>query len=84
MGGKLKKGKGFTAGVGGEVVGTELMPRWGVGNTELGGGKLKKGKGKRKPNFGVGPNRITPVREIGLPAILYPQPKMVKKIMAIE
>ena len=37
---------------------TELMPSRGEGNTELvGGGKLKKGKGFLKPNFGVGPNQ---------------------------
>jgi len=33
------------------------MPRPVVGNTELGGGKLKKGEGFLKPNFGVGPRR---------------------------
>ena len=31
---------------------TELMPRLLVGNTEPGGGKLKKGNGFLKPNFG--------------------------------
>jgi hypothetical protein len=28
-----------------------------VGNTELGGGKLKKGNGFLKPNFETGPNQ---------------------------
>ncbi len=31
---------------------TDLMPRLLVGYTELDGGKLKKGKGFLKPNFG--------------------------------
>ena len=35
---------------------TELMQKLVVGNTELGGGKLKKGMGVLKSNFGVGPN----------------------------
>ena len=39
----------------GGVTETELMPRRVVGNTEPGGGKLKKGKGFLKPNFGVLP-----------------------------
>jgi transposase-like protein len=34
------------------------MPRLVVGNTELDGSKLKKGKGFLKPNFGVGSNRF--------------------------
>ena len=38
------------------MVEIELMPRLLVGNTELSGSKLKKGKGFLKPNFGVGPN----------------------------
>jgi hypothetical protein len=38
------------------VAGTELMPRLCVGNIELGGGRLKKGKGFLKPNFETGPN----------------------------
>ena len=37
------------------VAETEIMPRMLVGYTEPGGGKLKKGKGFLKPNFGVGP-----------------------------
>ena len=36
---------------------TELLPSLVGGYTELGGGKLKKGNGFLKPNFGVGPNR---------------------------
>ena len=40
----------------GRVVGTELMPRPVVDYTKLGGGKLKKGKGFFRPNFGVEPN----------------------------
>ena len=36
------------------MIETELMPRLVVGNTELGGGKLKKGNRFLKPNFGVG------------------------------
>jgi hypothetical protein len=32
------------------------MPEFVVGNTELGGGKLKKLKGFLKPNFEPGPN----------------------------
>ena len=40
----------------GRVAETEHMPRLVVGNTELGGGKLNKGNGFLKPNFGVGPN----------------------------
>ena len=35
---------------------TELMPNQGLGNTEPSGSKLKKGKGKRKPNFERGPS----------------------------
>ena len=38
------------------VIATESMPIFVVGNTELGCGKLKKGKGFLKPNFGGGPN----------------------------
>ena len=38
--------------------GTEPMPSLVVGNTELGGSKLKKGNGFLKPNFGVGPNLV--------------------------
>ena len=40
----------------GRVTETELMPKLVVGNTELGGGKLKKAKGFLKPNFELGPN----------------------------
>ena len=40
----------------GRVADTELMPRLVVGYTELGGGKLKKGKRFLKPNFGMGAN----------------------------
>ena len=43
-------------GLGGGVA-TELMPRLVVGYTEPVGGKLKRGKGLLKPNFGVGPNQ---------------------------
>jgi hypothetical protein len=32
------------------------MPEFVVGNTELVGSKLKKGKGFSKPNFELGPN----------------------------
>ena len=42
----------------GRVAETELMPSRGEGNTELVGGKLKKGKGFLKPNFEQGPNRL--------------------------
>ena len=52
----------------GTVTETDLMPRLLVGYTELGGGKLKKGNGFLKPNFGVGPIR----NEIDLPsAVVY-------------
>jgi hypothetical protein len=34
------------------------MPRLVMGNTELRGGKLKKGNGFLQPNFGVGPNTV--------------------------
>ena len=34
------------------------MPNLVVDYTELGGGKLKKGKGFLKPNFGVRPNLV--------------------------
>jgi len=37
------------------VTETELMPRLVVGYTELGGGKLKRGKGFLKPNFELVP-----------------------------
>ena len=40
----------------GRVAETELMPRLVVGYAEMGGGKLKRGKGFLKPNFGVGLN----------------------------
>ena len=40
----------------GRVIETELMPRLVVDYTELGCGKLKKGKGFLQPNFGVVPN----------------------------
>ena len=40
----------------GRVTETEPMPRLVVGYTELGGGKLMKGNGFSKPNFGVGLN----------------------------
>ena len=40
----------------GRVTETERMPRLVVGYTDLVGGKLKKGKGFLKPNFGVGPS----------------------------
>ena len=40
---------------------TELIPRLLVGYTELGGGKLKKGKGFLEPNFGVGSNTAVPL-----------------------
>ena len=40
------------------MAGAELMPSLVVDNTELGGGKWKKGKGFLKPNFGLGPNQI--------------------------
>jgi hypothetical protein len=39
------------------VTEAEIMPRLVVGYTEPDGGKLKKGNGFLKPNFGVGPNR---------------------------
>jgi len=42
----------------GRVTETELMPRLVVGNTELGGSKLKKGKGFLEPNFERGPNVV--------------------------
>ena len=35
----------------------ERMPSRGGGNTELGCGRLKKGKGFLRPNFGLGPSR---------------------------
>ena len=35
---------------------TEPMPRFVVGYTELGGGKLKRGKSFLHPNSGLGPN----------------------------
>ena len=35
---------------------TELMLNGAGGYTELGGGKLKKGKGFLKPNFELGPS----------------------------
>jgi hypothetical protein len=38
------------------VVGAELMPSLVGLVIEVGGSKLKKGKGKRKPNFELGPN----------------------------
>ncbi len=38
------------------MTGIELMPRLVVGYTELGGSKLKNGKGKSKPNFELVPN----------------------------
>ena len=41
----------------GGVAVTEIMSRLVVGYTEPGGGKLKKGKGFLKPNFGVGPKQ---------------------------
>ena len=41
----------------GRVAETELMPRLGGGYTELGGDKLKKGKGFLKPNFELVPIR---------------------------
>ena len=37
------------------VTETELMPRLVVGNAEIGGSKLKTGKGILEPNFGVLP-----------------------------
>ena len=40
----------------GRVTETELMPRLVVGYTELGGGKLKTGKGFLEPNFERVPN----------------------------
>ena len=40
----------------GRVTETERMPSLIGGNTELGGGKLKKGKGFLKPNFELLPN----------------------------
>ena len=43
----------------GRVTETEIMPKLVVGNTDLGGGNLKKGNGLLKPNFGVGPNRVS-------------------------
>jgi len=42
------------------VTETELMPSLLVGNTEMCGGKWKKGNRFLKPNFGVGPN-LSPV-----------------------
>ena len=42
------------------VTETELMPRLAEGYTELGCGKLKKGNGFLKPNFGVWPNSGVP------------------------
>jgi len=42
----------------GRVAETETMPRLVVGYTELGCGRLKKGKGFLKPNFELGPNPI--------------------------
>jgi len=38
----------------GRVTETEIIPRLVVGYTELGGGKLKKGKGFLEPNFELG------------------------------
>ena len=38
------------------MAGTELMPRLVGGDTELGGGKLKRGNRFWKPNLGMGPN----------------------------
>ena len=35
---------------------SEIMPSFVGGYTKLGGGKLKKGKGFFRPNFGVEPN----------------------------
>jgi hypothetical protein len=35
---------------------TKALPEFVVGNTELGGGKLKRGKGFSKPNFELVPN----------------------------
>ena len=40
------------------VTTTEPMPSLVAGNTELDGGKLKKGKGFLKPNFEPGPNPV--------------------------
>ena len=39
----------------GRVTETELMPRLVVGNTELGGSKLKRNNGFLEPNFGFLP-----------------------------
>ena len=39
----------------GRVTETDIIPRLVVDNTELGGGKLKKGNRFLKPNFGLGP-----------------------------
>jgi len=42
----------------GRVGETELTPNLGVRYTELGGSKLKKGKGFSKPSFELGPNTV--------------------------
>jgi hypothetical protein len=39
----------------GRVTETERMPSLVVGNTEPGGGKLKRGNEYLEPNFGLGP-----------------------------
>jgi hypothetical protein len=55
----LKKGNGFFLGVGERQPTPNLCrDRW-WGNTELGGGKLKKSKGLSKPNFDLLPNLKT-------------------------
>ena len=46
----------------GRVTETEIMPKLVVGNTDLGGGNLKKGNGLLKPNFGVGPSLLPRLR----------------------
>ena len=45
------------------------MPRLVVAYTELGGGKLKRGNGFLKPNFGLGPS---PVSVSGIGAFIEP------------
>ena len=43
----------------GRVAETELMPRLPVGYTEPGGSKLHNWDGFSKPNFDLGPNRVS-------------------------
>ena len=43
----------------GGVIGSELMPRLVVGYTKLGGSKLQNWDGFSKPNYDLGPNRVS-------------------------